>query len=63
MAKKTNENLKEMEIVELEGKLLHLQEELRALKFKAEGSKSKNVKESGNLKREIAKVLTEINKK
>jgi len=64
MAKKTDENLKEMNVVELEGKLLSLQESLRVLKFKTEGSsKVKNVKEMGNLKREIARVLTEINKK
>jgi ribosomal protein L29 len=63
MAKKTNENFKEMGVVELEGKLIHLQEELRALKFNREGSKSKNVKEAGALKKQIAKVLTEINKK
>jgi len=64
MAKKTDENLKEMNVVELEGKLLSLQESLRVLKFKTEGSsKIKNVKEMGNLKREIARVLTEINKK
>ena len=65
MAKKTtNENLKEMSVVELEGKLLSLQESLRVLKFKTEGSsKVKNVKEMGNLRKQIARVLTEINKK
>jgi ribosomal protein L29 len=31
--------------------------------FKAEGSKSKNVKEAGILKRQIARALTELNKK
>ncbi|MEI8270059.1 MAG: 50S ribosomal protein L29 [bacterium] len=64
MAKKTDENLKEMNVVELEGKLISLQESLRVLKFKTEGSsKVKNVKEAGNLKKQIARVLTEINKK
>ena len=64
MAKKTDENLKEMNVVELEGKLLSLQESLRVLKFKTEGSsKVKNVKEMGNLRKQIARVLTEINKK
>lgn len=61
MAKKTTENLKEMEKEELKGKLLGLEESLRILKFKTEGSKSKNVKEAGALKKQIAKVLTEIN--
>ena len=64
MAKKTDENLKEMNVAELESKLLSLQESLRVLKFKTEGSsKVKNVKEMGNLRKEIARVLTEINKK
>lgn len=48
---------------ELKAKRLELQEKLRALKFTTEGSKSKNVKESANLRRQIARVLTEENKK
>jgi ribosomal protein L29 len=36
---------------------------MRVIRFKAEGSKSKNVKELANLKKQIAKVLTEINTK
>lgn len=62
MAKKI-ENLKEMSVVELEGKLLALQESLRVLHFNIQGSKSKNVKEGGAIKKQIARVLTEINKK
>ena len=62
MAKKT-ENFKEMNKDELKTKLAELREALRALKFKTEGSKSKNVKEAGNLKKQIAKALTEVNKK
>ncbi len=61
--KELNENLKEMNKNELNGKLLLLQENLRVLKFKNEGSKSKNVKESVSLRKQIARVLTEINKK
>jgi len=48
---------------ELEKKLVLLREEVRAIRFKSEGARSKNVKELGNLKRQIARVLTEINKK
>jgi ribosomal protein L29 len=63
---KTKKNLKEdlkgMKPGELEKKLAFLQEEMRVIKFKAEGSRSKNVKELLNLKRQIARVLTEINK-
>lgn len=63
---KTKKNLKEglkgMDKNELKKKLDLLREEIRVIKFKAEGSKSKNVKESAALKKEVARVLTEINK-
>ena len=62
MAKKTD-NFKGMEKDELKGKLVILQESLRVLKFKTEGSKSKNVKEALALRKQIARALTEINKK
>lgn len=60
---KTKESLKGMKGDELEKKLALLREELRVLHFKAEGSKSKNVKEGQALRRQIARVLTEINSK
>jgi ribosomal protein L29 len=61
---KTNkkENFKEMTEVELKKELAVLRENLRVIHFKAEGSKSKNVKETSALKKQIAKVLTELNK-
>jgi len=62
MAKKT-ENLKGMKMDELKKMLVDLRENIRVLHFKAEGSKSKNVKESASLRKQIARVLTEINKK
>jgi len=62
MAKK-EENLKGMKVEELKKKLLGLREEFRVLQFKAQGSKSKNVKESKTLRKQIARILTEINKK
>lgn len=63
MAKtKTKENLKGMKKEELQKELATLRENLRAMHFKAEGSRSKNVKESAALKKQIARVLTEINK-
>ena len=63
MAKKnTKENLKEMKKGELEKQLIILRENLRVLHFKAEGSKSKNVKESATLRKQIARILTELNK-
>ena len=62
MAKK-KENFKEMSKGDLNKKLTELRESLRVLKFKVEGSRSKNVKEVSNLKKQIAKILTEINSK
>ncbi len=64
MAKtKTKENLKGMKEDELKKELAVLWENLRAMHFKSEGSRSKNVKESAALKKQIARVLTEINHK
>jgi ribosomal protein L29 len=62
MATKKKENLKELEQGELNKKLHALREEVRVIRFKAEGSKSKNVKELWSLKKKIARVLTELNK-
>jgi ribosomal protein L29 len=61
MAKKT-ENLKGMQMNELKAKLVTLQESVRVIRFKAGGSKSKNVKEVATMKKGIARILTEINK-
>ena len=57
------ENLKGMKMDELKKKLLDLEESMRILRFKAQGSKSKNVKEFATLRKQIARVLTEINHK
>ncbi|MES2023080.1 MAG: 50S ribosomal protein L29 [Patescibacteria group bacterium] len=62
MAKKV-ENLKGMKKAELESTLATLRENVRGIMFKAEGSKSKNVKELATLKKQIARVMTELNKK
>lgn len=60
MAKK-KENLKEMKTAELEKKLRALREDERNIRFKAEGARSKNVKELKNLKKDIARILTQMN--
>ncbi|OGI57419.1 hypothetical protein A3B85_01165 [Candidatus Nomurabacteria bacterium RIFCSPHIGHO2_02_FULL_37_13] len=60
---KKKENLKEIKINELKKELAVLQEKIRVIRFKSEGSKSKNVKELGNFKKQIARILTEINHK
>jgi ribosomal protein L29 len=47
---------------ELEAILLEKRESLRKFRFDIAGSKVKNVKEGKNLRKEIARILTEINK-
>jgi ribosomal protein L29 len=67
MAKKANKNSKEdlkgMKKEELMKKLKLLQEDIRIVRFKAEGSKSKNVKELSALRKDIARTFTAINQK
>ena len=58
---KTNDKLKGMTKTELEKEVFSLREKIRDIRFKAEGSKSKNVKESLSLRKQIARVLTAIN--
>ena len=60
---KAKENFKGMKTDELKKKLHDLEVEMRVLRFKAEGSKSKNVKEYSTLRKQIARLLTEVNKK
>ena len=59
--KNKKENLKNIEKDELQKRLAILQENARVIRFKAEGSKSKNVKEFATLRKQIARILTEIN--
>lgn len=64
MAKKNaKQNLKGMKEADLKKELAALRESLRVIHFKAEGSRSKNVKEGATLKKQIARILTEINTK
>ena len=61
--KSKKNNSKAMDKSELDKKLAILRENARVIRFKAEGSKSKNVKELANLRKQIARVLTELNAK
>lgn len=63
MATKKTNNFKGMKTEELAKKLADLRESLRAIRFKSEGGKSKNVKETATLKKEVARILTEMNSK
>lgn len=60
--KSKKENFKGLSKDSLRKKLEGLRESVRIIRFKAEGSKSKNVKEISALKKNIARVLTELNK-
>lgn len=61
MVKTKKENLKGMKAEDLTKKLADLRESVRVFHFKAQGSKSKNVKEVAHTKKQIARVLTELN--
>ncbi len=62
MAKKnTDTKLKKGQNAEM--KIEDLFERLRVINFKTEGSKSKNVKETQNIKKQIARILTIQNQK
>ena len=61
--KNKKENFKNASNDELNKKLAILRENVRVIRFKAEGSKSKNVKEISVLKKDIARILTELNNK
>lgn len=61
--KNSKDNFKEMSKEDLVKKLNSLREDIRVTKFKMEGAKSKNVKEVSNTKKNIARILTELNKK
>lgn len=60
MKKKQRDELKGLNSEELVKKLEALHVKLRDLKFKTQGAKSKNVKEQGALKKDIARVLTAL---
>ena len=62
MKKNIKNNFKGMEENELQKKLALLHENVRVIRFRAEGAKSKNVKELVTLRKDIARVLTEINR-
>ena len=61
--KNKKDNLKDMGKDELTKQLAILQENVRVIRFKTEGSKSKNVKELSTLRKDIARILTELNVK
>lgn len=59
MAKKTD--IKNKTGQELEGQLNEKREALRTFRFDISGSKTRNVKQGKRLRKEIARLLTEVN--
>jgi ribosomal protein L29 len=59
--KETKENLRHLKEAELKKKLLDLKSNILDLRFKAQGSKSKNVKQFSSLRKQVARVLTVMN--
>jgi ribosomal protein L29 len=54
-------SIKEMKTEELQKNLEEKQEALRKIRFDINGSKGRNVKEVRETRREIARMLTELN--
>jgi ribosomal protein L29 len=54
-AAKTEQDLKKL--------LIEKRKALQAFRFNASGSKSRNVKEGRNLRLDVARILTELNRK
>ena len=54
-------SLKDKKDTDLQKELAERRKSLREFRFGVAGSKIKNIKEARNLKREIAKILTELN--
>jgi len=61
--KNKKENFKNMKEDELKKELAVCRENARVIRFKAEGSKSKNVKELSTLRKRIARIMTELKSK
>ena len=54
-----NEN-KTKSVEHLKKEVVDMQEKLRVIRFGGAGSRSRNVKEGRNLRREVARALTEL---
>ena len=60
MAKKTMQKIREMNIPDLTKNLKENREQIQKLSFGLAGSKSKNVRLARTTRREIARILTEL---
>ena len=56
------DNSQNLTAAEIDKNLAELQEKIRVIRFGTTGSKAKNVKETGNIRREIARLETQKSK-
>jgi len=54
-------DISKMSTAELQKDIADKREALRVIRFGAEGSRSRNVRESRTIRRDIARLLTEVN--
>lgn len=60
MAKKKQEQYANKNVEDLKKELLSKRESLRKFRFDSSGSKTTNVKEAQNLRKDVARILTEL---
>lgn len=56
-------DFKKKSVKDLEKQIREKREELRAFRFKSAGSRTRNVREGRNTRKEIAQILTELNQR
>ncbi|PCH91645.1 50S ribosomal protein L29 [Candidatus Kaiserbacteria bacterium] len=54
-------DFKKKSVKDLEKLIIDKREELREFRFKSAGSRTRNVREGRNVRREVAQILTELN--
>lgn len=54
-------DFKKKSVKDLEKLIREKREELREFRFKSAGSRTRNVREGRNLRKEVAQILTELN--
>ena len=55
------ENLKKKSVEDLQAEIVDKREALRVFRFGGAGSRTRNVREGRNLRKDIARLLTELN--
>ncbi len=63
MKKKDIQSLREADTKDLQKMALEKRESIRQIRFGASGSKSRNVREAREIRRDVARISTEISKR